>query len=107
LEEEQQEFCKYLQDRGFPDLTQGRRSLRVRSIQVQGNMQDLSYHVPFSFPSVQMQALIDCRAQGNFLDGNFIKKQKIPIYPLNEEIEARNINGSQNKSSKIKTYARL
>ena len=55
--------------------------------------------------TVKTQALIDCGAGGMFIDQNFA--QNFEIFPLNELITARNVNGTINKKGTIKSYVEL
>ena len=65
--------------------------------------------VPFSTvmnaKTVETQALINCGAGGMFIDQNFA--QNFEIFPLNEPITARNVNGTINKKGAIKSYVEL
>ena len=55
--------------------------------------------------TVKTQALINCGARGMFIDQNFA--QNFKIFPLNEPITARNVNGTINKKGTIKSYVEL
>ena len=55
--------------------------------------------------TVETQALIDCGAGGMFIDQNFA--QNFEIFPLNELITVRNVDGTINKKGTIKSYVEL
>ncbi|KIK05714.1 hypothetical protein K443DRAFT_3714 [Laccaria amethystina LaAM-08-1] len=57
--------------------------------------------------SVEMKALIDSGAQGNFMDEEFAKKHRIPIVRLKKEIRVSNVDESPNKSGPIRFETRL
>lgn len=51
---------------------------------------------------VESEALIDCRAGGNFIDLNYAKRTGLPLIPLERPIVAYNVDGTQNKKGTIR-----
>ena len=66
---------------------------------------ELSMRIPISAKvgerTVETKALIDCGAQGCFLDQDFVKKHQIPTFPLSKPIPANNVDGTLNKKGDI------
>jgi hypothetical protein len=52
--------------------------------------------------SIEIKALIDSGAQGNFTDEQFGKEHQIPIVRLKKEIRVSNVDESPNKSGPIR-----
>src|SRR6516164_3080498 len=50
---------------------------------------------------IETKGLIDCRAEENFLDKDFVLTNQIPTFPLKESIKAKNIDGSINQKGEI------
>ena len=57
--------------------------------------------------TIETKALIDCGAQGVFIDRDFVDKHNIPTAPLKEPIDAKNVDGTQNKAGKITHFTWL
>jgi predicted aspartyl protease len=57
--------------------------------------------------SVEIKALIDSGAQGNFMDEQFAKKTSDPDCKTQKEIRVSNIDESPNKSGPIRFETRL
>ncbi|KIJ93717.1 hypothetical protein K443DRAFT_55507, partial [Laccaria amethystina LaAM-08-1] len=78
------------------------RSIRIRSVP---GSDSKSMHVKTRIingeKSVEIKALIDSGAQGNFMDEEFAKKHRIPIVRLKKEIRVSNVDESPNKSGPI------
>ena len=51
--------------------------------------------------TIKMKGLIDCGAEGNFLNKNFVLTNQILTFPLKELIKAKNVDGSINRKGKI------
>lgn len=49
-----------------------------------------------------IQALIDCGAQGQFIDQNFVQKHRFKKIPLERRIQAFNVDGTRNKRGTIR-----
>ena len=56
---------------------------------------------------VETKALIDCGAQGTFMDEQFAKKHQLPLLWLKKEIPVSNIDETLNRNGPIKQYTRL
>ncbi|KIJ99693.1 hypothetical protein K443DRAFT_28125, partial [Laccaria amethystina LaAM-08-1] len=84
------------------------RSIRIRSVP---GSDSKSMHVKTRIingeKSVEIKALIDSGAQGNFMDEEFAKKHRIPIVRLKKEIKVSNVDESPNKSGPIRFETRL
>ena len=52
-------------------------------------------------------ALIDSGAGGQFIDQNYVKKERFKIHQLPTTIQAFNVDGTENKRGTIKTYIDL
>jgi hypothetical protein len=50
---------------------------------------------------VASPALLDCRATGLFIDGNFVKAKNLMMRNLSEPVNVFNIDGILNKAGKI------
>jgi len=53
---------------------------------------------------VKMKALIDCGAQGTFMDEQFAKKHRLPLLWLKKEIPVSNVDETLNRNGPIKQY---
>jgi hypothetical protein len=67
---------------------------------------EMSIHVPLSArvtekKTVEMKGLIDCRAEGNFIDKDFAEKNGVPLFPLNKPVKAKNMDRTLNKKGMI------
>ena len=51
--------------------------------------------------TIKTKELIDCGAEGNFMDRDFIAKNRIPTFALKESIKARNMDGTLNRKEEI------
>jgi hypothetical protein len=51
--------------------------------------------------SIETKGLIDCGAEENFLDKDFVSEHRILTFPLKELIKAKNIDGSINRKGEI------
>jgi len=56
---------------------------------------------------VETKVLIDCGAQGAFMDGWFTKKHQPLLIKLKKEIPVSNINETPNRNGPIKSYTQL
>jgi len=56
---------------------------------------------------VETKALIDCGAQGTFMDERFAKKHRLPLLWLKKEIPVSNVDETLNRNGPIKQYTRL
>jgi hypothetical protein len=57
--------------------------------------------------NVATNALIDCGAEGTFIDQNFVRANRIPITPLKKPIEVFNVDRTPNKKGRITSFTRL
>jgi len=57
--------------------------------------------------TIKTKALIDCGAQGTFMDEWFVKKHQLPLLWLKKEIPVSNIDETLNRNGPIKQYTRL
>lgn len=57
--------------------------------------------------NVDTNALIDCGAEGTFIDQNFVRINRIPVTRLKKPIEVFNVDGTPNKRGEITRYTRL
>jgi len=53
---------------------------------------------------VETKALIDCGAQGTFMDERFAKKHQLPLLWLKKEIPVSNVDETLNRNGPIKQY---
>jgi len=53
---------------------------------------------------VKTKALIDCGAQGTFMDKRFAKKHRLPLLWLKKEIPVSNVDETLNRNGPIKQY---
>ena len=51
--------------------------------------------------TVETKGLINCRAEGNFIDKDFTKENEIPLFPLDKPVKAKNIDRTLNKKGMI------
>ena len=56
---------------------------------------------------VEILALLDSRAGGEFIDQNYVKTLHLPLETLEKPIPAINIDGTLNKKGTIKHYVNL
>jgi len=56
---------------------------------------------------VKTKALIDCGAQGAFIDERFAKEHQLPLLRLKKEIPVSNIDETPNRNGPIKYLTRL
>ena len=49
-----------------------------------------------------IKALIDCGAQGQFIDQNFVRKHRLKEVPLERKIKVFNVDGTKNKKGTIR-----
>ena len=66
-------------------------------------------HIPISLSynergKVGTRSLIDCGAQGEFIDKDFAEKNGFPLARLEKPIIARNVDGTPNKRGTITHY---
>jgi hypothetical protein len=89
------------------------KCLSIRSIRIQSvpGSDSKSMHVKTRIingeKSVEIKALINSGAQGNFMDEEFAKKHRILIVRLKKEIRVSNVDKSPNKSGPIRFETRL
>jgi hypothetical protein len=50
---------------------------------------------------VASPALLDCRATGLFIDGNFVKMKNLATRKLSQPMNAYNVDGTPNKAGKV------
>ena len=78
--------------------------LNVSSVLV-ADTKEMSFRIALSIQteeqSIETKGLIDCGAEGNFLDKDFVSEHRIPTFPLKESIKAKNIDGSINQKGEI------
>ena len=67
--------------------------------------QEMLLHNPLAVQhegkSIETKGLIDCGAKGNFVDKDFITKNRVPTFQLKESIKAKNMDGSLNRKGEI------
>jgi hypothetical protein len=51
--------------------------------------------------NINTNALIDCGAEGTFIDQNFVQTNRIPVTRLKKPIEVFNVDGTPNKRGEI------
>jgi len=56
---------------------------------------------------IETKVLIDCGAQGAFMDKWFMKKHRLPLIKLKKEIPVSNVDETPNRNGPIKSYTRL
>jgi len=56
---------------------------------------------------IETKALIDCGAQGAFIDEWFAKEHQLPLLRLKKEIPVSNVDETPNRNGPIKYYTRL
>ena len=73
--------------------------LQVSSVLV-ANTHEISFRIALSVQAndktIKTKGLINCGAEGNFLDKDFIFAYRIPTFSFKESIKAKNVNGSIN-----------
>jgi hypothetical protein len=57
--------------------------------------------------NVDTNTLIDCGAEGTFINQNFVRANRIPVTRLKKPIEVFNVDGTPNKKGEITQYTRL
>jgi hypothetical protein len=50
---------------------------------------------------VALPALLDCRATGLFVDGNFVKTRKLTTRKLSQPVNVYNVDGTPNEAGKV------
>jgi len=84
------------------------RALRIRSVpDKDSKSMNVDTKIIDGKEIIKTKALIDCGAQGTFMDEQFAKKHRLPLLWLKKEIPVSNVDETLNRNGPIKQYTRL